>query len=97
MANGPTKYNQEIVDQFWAQAAETAAVFKAGIGSLLPKWQVADEKCKGVPAIPTALAMVGKMGEMADTLEEAAQTGSNDNRKYQEEMASGVVGQGINL
>lgn len=97
MANGPTKYNQEIVDQFWAQAVETAAVLKAGIASLLPKWNVANEKCSGVPAIPTATAMVGKMKEMADTLEEAAQTGSADNRKYQEEMASMVVGQGINM
>ena len=97
MANALTKYNQEIVDQFWAQATETAAMLKAGVESLLPKWNAANEKCSGVPAIPAATAMVAKMREMASTLDEAAQTGAADNRKYQEEMASLVVGQGINM
>lgn len=95
--NGPTKYNQEVVDQFWAQATETASVLQAGVGALLPMWTKANEDCRGIPAIPTALGMVQKMKEMATTLVEATTTGSDDNRKYQQEMAEQVVGQGIQL
>lgn len=95
--NGPTKYNQEVVDQFWAQATETASVLQAGIGALLPLWEKADADCRGIPAIPTAKGMVQKMKEMSATLVEAANTGAADNRKYQEEMAEQVVGQGIQL
>ncbi len=94
---GTTRYNQELVDQFWAQAVQTSDVFKTGIASILPKWNEAVEKCEGIPAIPSARDMVAKMAQMATVLKEAADTGDKDNRNYQAEMESQVVNQGIRM
>ncbi len=94
---GPTKYNQEVVDQYWKQAGEVADAFKTGIAALAPKWADATTKCQGIPAIVTAKGMVDKMQQMSVTLSEAVQTGTADNHNYQKEMEAQVVGQDIHL